>query len=203
MSTPPNVPPSGYGVPGGGAYYQPPKSNSGGCWKAFGITCGVLVIAVIILIAIAVNAVKKGLAHPDKSTILGASIEVANGTKNGVEIVKALQRYHTHTGKYPNSLKDLVPDYLPDGKILHSDVDGDSSDIGHISYKYTKPAPDAPGDTPVLQYHYRMDIHMAGQEQSQDGTVIFNLNGTSSQSTTRQNGAQVHFGGGAPGSGGG
>jgi hypothetical protein len=167
VGIPPNNPP-----PGG--YYAPPPQNSGssGCWKAAGITCGVLFLLGILLVVGSVMWVKKsGIGE----TMTG----VIASTKDGMDIQKAVVAYHDKKGKYPSALTDLVPDYIPERSTLHSALDPDS-DPGHVTWKYTKPPAGASGKTPLLELDY--EIKMKGMPgPSGEGvpqSVIINLDGS-------------------------
>jgi len=179
-----SVPP--YSPPPGGNYYNappPPANNSNGCLKAAGITCGVLVLLGVIIGIIGVVAVKKQLAHPDKSSPFGVVVIVAKATPDGVAIHQAIVSYHNKTGKYPNKLEDLVPDYLPDGKKLHNDLDPNPSP-GHVTWKYTKPQEGADGKTPLLSLPYEVTVANSGGKQTQHAEVIINLDGSSGSNTS-------------------
>lgn len=171
-----SVPPGNY-YGGGG---PPPRSNSGGCWKAVGITCGLLIILGIIGIFFAVRYTKEAL-HSGTG-IFGTIGKAVQSAKEGQTIQKAVVAYHTQHGKYPDDLMTLVSGGLLDGKNLHSDLDTDPNP-GHVSWKYIKPAEGAPGKTPILKLQYKITIPGANTQQSQEGTMVINLDGTSGSST--------------------
>ena len=77
-----------------------------------------------------------------------------------------------------------------------------SADPGHISYKYTKPPEGAPGETPILDLHYRVAFQFGNvPRQSQDGHLVINLDGR--RNPLSRQGPSGGYGGGRPGYGGG
>ena len=200
MSVPPNAPPPG------GYYYTtppPPANNNGGCLKAAGITCGVLLLLGVIVGVLGVVAIKKQLAHPDKSSPFGVVVIVAKVSPEGVAIHRAIMNYHNKTGKYPPNLQALVPDYLPDGKILHNELDTNPSP-GHITWQYTRPEEGAGPKTPVLRLPYEINMSSGnGRQTSQRADVVINLDGSTasnSSSYSSSGGGMSTVPGSAPGS---
>ena len=185
MSIPPNNPPPGnYGSPPPppGGYYSappPPKSGSSGCWKAVGITCGVLLLLFIIIVVAITVAVKK-------SGIAGTFTALTTTTQDGELIRQAIVKYHSTLGKYPDALIDLVPSYLPDAKVLHSDLDLVSKSPGHVSWKYFRPNEGDSGRTPLLELGYKMTF---GSTTTPQSTMIINLDGTTSSAPGRSYGS--------------
>lgn len=185
MSVPPpsNNPPGGFNVPPsnvppGGVYYgpptNPPRSNNG-CLKAFGITCGVLLLLGTLAVIFGGLAVRKSLSK--KGSLLNTAMGVGTATPNGIKIQQAVVAYHRAKGKYPPNLQALVPDYLTDGKLLHSDLDSNSNP-GHVSWTYVKPAANAPGSTPLLRLPYQLPIPgQSGPDATQPGEVVITLDG--------------------------
>jgi hypothetical protein len=161
-----------------GNYYNAPppaKSSSGGCWKAAGITCGVLVLLVIIA-GFFIYRAGKG--------IFGQAMSIGKTAANGIKIQQGVVQYHTKNGKYPATLTDLVSDGEIDGKILHSDLDTDPNP-GHISWTYTKPAEGSPGSTPILKYHYHLNLPGANSARQVPATdITINLDGTTASGNT-------------------
>ncbi len=173
MSTPP-LPPT----PPPGNYYippQPPKSNSAGCWKAAGLTCGVLFLLVLIGGVFLVRTVKENMTHPRRGSLIGTTVLVTRSLQDGQTLQKAVIGYKDAHGHYPNSLLDLVREGRVDGKILHNDLDPNPSP-GSVSWKYLKPAPGAPGDTPLLTEHYTIDVP-GGAGSGGAGEIVITLDG--------------------------
>ncbi len=177
MNTPPsNNPPFGapYTPPGS------PKSGSGGCWKAVGLTCGVLFLAALIGAFLLTRAVKNEYAHPHKGSMFGTMFSMTHVIQDGLKIQQAIVGYRKAHGHYPDTLLALVSEGRIDGKLLHNDLDSSPSP-GSISWHYTKPAPDAPGYTPLLTEHFHMDIP-GGKAQSTDNTLVITLDGKTASS---------------------
>jgi len=180
MSTPPQgSPPGGFPIPPqggpgpGGYYYGPPPgrpaNSNAGCLKAFGITCGVLLLLGVIGIAL---LIKTGGPLIQQAMKFGTSI--AHAAQNGRTIQHAVVAYHAKNGKYPPNLIALVADgEITDAKILHSDQDANPNP-GHISWRYMRPSEGAPGDTPILDLPYQITI--GGQTQASH--LIINLDGS-------------------------
>lgn len=198
MSVPPNAPPPG------GYYYTPPppnKGGGGGCLKAAGITCGVLLLLGIVLVAFGVMSFRKQMQHPDIHSPFGAGIVIAQSTTNGIMIQRAIVSYHAKTGKYPNNLNALFPEYLPDGKVLHSDFDTNNSP-GHVSWTYIKPTEGEDPKSPLLRLPYEMDINVGNSSSSQKQEIVINLDGTTRSSTSSSYNRSFGQPGGSDGSGG-
>jgi len=155
MSIPPTTPPS---PPGN--YYTPPlppKAGSGGCWKAAGLTCGVLFLLVLIGGVFLVRTVKENMAHPKRGSIIGTTVLVTRSLQDGQVLQQAIVEYQRAHGHYPNSLLDLVREGRVDGKLLHNDLDSNPSP-GSVSWQYSKPAPGAPGSTILLSENYFLNV---------------------------------------------
>jgi hypothetical protein len=201
MSVPPNTPPPG------GYYYTPPPQNrgggSGGCLKAAGITCGVLLLLGVVLVLFSVMAVKKQLQNPDIHNPVGAGIAAGISATNGMKIQQAIVRYHQQTGKYPANLNALYPNYLTDGKILHSPLDSNPNP-GHISWTYIKPAEGADPKSPLLRLPYEINMTIGGSTSSQKQEIVINLDGTETTNTSTSGSYNRTFGqpGSSDGSGG-
>ena len=166
MSVPPSNP-----LPPGGYYVQPPprpaNSNSG-CLKAFGITCGVLVLLAII------GGV---LLYKAGAPLFQQAMGIGQDNLRGKQIQQAVVAYHQKNGKYPPNLTTLVGDgEITDGKILHSTQDPNPNP-GHISWRYTPPPEGAPGDTPILSLPYSITV----VNQTQRAELGINLDGSTSR----------------------
>jgi hypothetical protein len=180
MSVPPNAPPPG------GYYYTPPppnKGGGGGCLKAAGITCGVLLLLGVVLVLFGVMAVKKQMQNPDPHNPFGAGIAAGISAANGMKIQQAIVLYHQRTGKYPSNLNALYPDYLPDGKVLHSPLD-DNPNPGHVSWTYIKPTEGEDPKSPLLRLPYEIRMNVGGSTSSQKQEIVINLDGTTTTNTS-------------------
>ena len=186
MSVPPSnsPPPGGFslppqgGPPPGSPYYGPPPgrpaNSNAGCFKAFGITCGVLLLLAIIG---GVFLFKAGAPIFQQAMKFGQSL--GQSSVNGRKIQQAVVAYHAKNGSYPPNLTALVADgEITDAGILHSDQDTNPNP-GHISWQYHQPAEGAPGSTPILDLPYKITI--GGQTQGSD--LIINLDGSTPNQT--------------------
>ncbi len=195
MNTPPGQQPfSQYGTPPPGNY-TPPRSNSNGCWKAGGITCGVLLVLGIIAVVIGGLAVKKALHN--RTGIFGKVMDIATTTTNGITIQKAVVKYHADHGKYPTNLTQLVADGDIDGKILHSSLDP-NPDPGHISWTYHQPTETSAPNTPLLTMHVELNIPGANTQQTSNSDIVINLDGTSASNENSSTGTHVETHTGSP-----
>ena len=125
------------------------KSN---CLMAAGITCLVLVIVGVLVLLWIIRMV--GTNPTFKQAFSGAKMVAEcqfhlQNPNNPQNISAALERYRTRNGRYPDKLEDLCPDFLENRAILHCPADSRPTDV--VSYEYTKPAPDAPGSTVVVE----------------------------------------------------
>lgn len=172
-------PPSGFPMPGGPYYPAPqrPANNNAGCFKAVGITCGVLFVIVAIVLIFFVRYVKNQMSNPGNNPI-GIGIKAGLATQGGMRLQQAIVAYHTKHGQYPKNLMQLVMDGETDGRELHNGLDPNPNPA-HISWQYTRPAEGAPGDTPILREPYQITFG----NQSTQGQIVINLNGSSGSSS--------------------
>lgn len=66
----------------------------------------------------------------------------------GRQILMACQLYQSDNSTYPDSLDQLVPDYLPDASMLNDAFDPSGT---AAAFEYFKPDPDAPASTIILK----------------------------------------------------
>lgn len=159
--------------PQGPGYYAPPpppQNNSGGCWKAAGITCGVLLLLMIIGV---VSAVK----WFNSTGVMGQIQNVTNVAMQGQEIYAAVSNYKAANGKYPDNLQQLTPSYIPAAK-LHSSTDP-NPDTNHISWNYYKPNENSSPKSPMLVMEYEMKMNIGGKQTRQKVPIIINVDGSS------------------------
>ncbi len=203
MSTPPpsNPPPGGFplppqgGPPPGVPYYGGPPpgrpaNNNAGCLKAFGITCGVLLLLAVIGGVVGVISVRNAMKNPH--SLFGTAMSAGKAGMNGSLIRQAIVRYHEKNGKYPQQLMDLVTDGETDGKIFHDDLDT-NTDPAHVSWQYTPPNEGDPGSTPILTQDYTLSVGTTHQKQ----TIVINLDGTTRTKTEQSYGQPAPSSGGA------
>lgn len=168
--TPPAPPPGNYYAPP-----PPPKNSAAGCWKAAGLTCGVLFLLGLIGGVLLVRTVKENYAHPSRGSIMGTVFLAGRVARDGQRLQRAIVDFHRAHGHYPNSLLDLVREGDVDGKILHNDLDPNPSP-GSISWKYAKPAPGTPGSAPLLTENYSVRVP-GGPGSAGNGTITITLDG--------------------------
>ncbi|MGI4791167.1 MAG: hypothetical protein ACRYFS_20250 [Janthinobacterium lividum] len=185
MSIPPNIPPGGYNS-------SPPKSSSGTGWKIAGFGCLSLFVLAAVGGVLLVRSFKTQLDHPSKSSIVGLAALAGQASIDGSHLRQAVVAYHTQHGTYPKSLMDLYNDGSIDGKLLHNGLD-DSPDPAHLSWRYTRPAENAPGNTPILEEPY--NITFSGS--TQPGKIVIALDGRSLTNTSRQTDAGSQTNGGS------
>lgn len=175
-----SIPSGGYHPNYGSA--PPPRSSGVSGWKIAGFGC----LALFVLAALGVvwlgRVVKDQVSHPSKSNALGISIMAGKAGWDGARLQQAIVAYHQEKGQYPRTLLDLVNDNRIDGKMLHNDLD-ENPDPGHISWRYTKPAEGAPGDTPILEEHYQVTFGGASQ-----ASIVITLNGHSQTNVSSRQG---------------
>lgn len=134
---------------------QQKKSGAGGCLKAAGIGC-------LVIVVIAVGLGIWGYSAMRKNPIFRQGFERAQVmglcAANLQAIGSALNRYSAeHSGKYPAKLDDLCPKYILDKSKLQCP----QSKPGGVAfcYEYTQPSPSAP-DTSIIvtcRYHIIVD----------------------------------------------
>ena len=175
MSIPPNTPP-------GGPYTSPPPKSSGGNgWKIAGAGCLGLFLLAAVCGVLLVRNVKNKITNPSKNDIVGMAVLAGQAGLDGARLRQAVVQYHTQHGTYPKSLMDLYTDGSIDGKLLHNGLD-DSPDPAHVSWRYTRPAEGAPGNTPILEEPYHITIG----NTTQPGRIIIDLDGKSQTNTGSQ-----------------
>jgi hypothetical protein len=125
-----------------------PKKSLNSCWLFGGIGCLAVVLLALLALGIGVNKVM----HTASGKQL---MDVPDCAQKMSEIQAALVRYQLKNGRYPQTLNQLNPDYLPSNSVLHTPLDT-NHDPSHVSFTYYQPAPNAPPSTKVLclQWHY-------------------------------------------------
>jgi hypothetical protein len=149
--------------------------------KAFGITCGVLVLLMVIGGVMVANFFNQQKKNPN--SIYGQTMKLAGAGIDGVAIQKAIVQYHSDNGAYPANLAALVPKYV-DAAKLHNDMDTNPNP-SHVSWTYHMPGPDATGKTSLLELPYTLTMTFGGKTTSVPGKFIINLDGTSTSGNTQ------------------
>lgn len=123
-----------------------PTRRGMSCWTVGLLSClGAIALVVAALAILVIYAVRR----PEVKQIMSASAQMGQCQQNMREIHAAIERYRQRNkGKYPKSLNDLVPRYLPDAGKLRcpADISGKA-----VSYRYFPLKKDSPETSPLLQ----------------------------------------------------
>jgi hypothetical protein len=138
------------GMQGGPGYMPARRSGTSGCvtWGLVG--CGVLVLICAVLFAVGIYRFNKVGGFKMVTNIMSAQ----SCGRNLAELRVGLEKYTAaHKGKYPPSLSDLVPKYLPDKSALTcGGTSAGNETSAPLTMEYTPPKPNAPSDTPVVSF---------------------------------------------------
>lgn len=134
-----------------------PDSAGFGCRKVVGMSCMMLMLIGFTCTMILGDLVEKQISSNRRSpnTMFGQLMNMSASGVRGQAIVHALVHYHAREGVYPKNLISLVPEMIPDARLLHNDLDTDS-DPDHISWTYSQPAPTVSPGTVVLRDDYQI-----------------------------------------------
>lgn len=154
------------------------RAVNSNCLKTAGITC---LVVLVIMIAVGAWIIHTMSRNETIRTAFSGARLVAECQTNlrdpapgaHQDVSRAIDRYVRRHGKYPNSLDELYPTFLEDRTCLHCPAD--ASDKDTISYEYTQPAMDAPGDTVIVEC--RRHVLVQGQpplvlQLLKDGRVL-------------------------------
>jgi len=138
--------------------YRPSRPSSGGVWKGIAIACLVLFAFVMLAFVGCGILFFKMVKSPEFKQYVEQSIQDTRDMEkcrlNLKDLGEALKRYREHNGRYPDSLKQLQPKYLPPGVSLHCPADRNPKTI---SYSYTKPSDQTPDDATIVECtHHRL-----------------------------------------------
>jgi hypothetical protein len=114
------------------------------------------------------------------ASVWKSSKEIPKCSYQMEDIRGALVRYQMKNQQYPASLLDLTPKFLPNKRELHSVLDR-STDPNHVSFEYKRPAPNASGSTPVLNFEWDYVLTDRGQRTQTAFILSENLAGTMTQ----------------------
>ncbi len=137
-------PGGGYQYPiGGPAPIPTPRRAGPGC-LAWGLAgCGVVLVILLIVGGITASQFSRSKLGGQLSSQLKSMVDSPTRLKS---IDRALEAYKIdHAGKYPASLKDLSPSYLPASPRVAG------SDASPAPLEYTRPGPRAPSDFVVVR----------------------------------------------------
>lgn len=126
----------------------PRPRQPAGCYRTGGITCGVVVLALVVLMLFLYAL---ALRNPGMRGLFGRAQVFASCQEQMMMIGQALKRYEIRYGQYPDSLAALYPKFLTSRQLLKCPADNRSlKEAIADSYVYVKPAPGAPAETPVV-----------------------------------------------------
>lgn len=97
-------------------------------------------------------------------------------SNEGRRIYKAVNDYRAATGKYPDTLNQLVPKYISLSE-LHTSADNDPNPA-HVSWKYYKPADTSSPKAPMIETS--IEINYDGSSINQPVTI--NIDGSAGSS---------------------
>lgn len=118
------------------------RSGGGGCLKAAGIGCGVLIL---VAIGLSIWGYSMMMKNPAAQRVYQQSQSMGMCAGNMGVIGKALNQYSAdHGGAYPTKLDDLYPKYITDRSKLFCQSGRP------VPYEYKQPAPTASDDTVVV-----------------------------------------------------
>ena len=119
-----------------------------GCYRLGVITCAVVAIGAMLTIVLGMLYIFR---HPAAKTMFGNAQLLATCQQQMTMIGQALQRYEIRYDQYPDRLSDLYPSFLSKKDLLKCPADKRDIQVAATdSYTYVKPAPGAPGDTPIV-----------------------------------------------------
>lgn len=121
----------------------PMRQPDDGCWKWGIFGCGGLGCVAVLAIAGLFWTV---LRSPIGKQAFSAAFQQQAAIRQLRAVGHAVDRYSADKKRYPDNLRQLIPDYLPDQRSLHIMPDATSPAI-----QYSKPAPNAGDSTVVLQ----------------------------------------------------
>ena len=159
---------------------SPPPRTGPGCWAIGGVTC----LVVLVLGGLALFGSVYSLMHSPTGKKFGTAMRSAMGSAQKVpecvekmnKIREALLRYHIRNGTYPKNLAALSPDFLPDTALLHCGLDTDP-DPKHTTFVYSQPKDDAPSNTSLLAFSWKLQMSLEGQTTETDTTAIMTIGG--------------------------
>lgn len=142
------------------------------CWVLGGIGClGVLIIGLVAFFFVE-RALVETVGKPAEQVMTNAQVVVPKQRA----VFEALQRYAAeNNGKYPQSLKQLVPKYVAEDPTRSIAL----PDGTEVRLVYKPPKPDAAPDTVVLEHKppIKTNMELLGQKVDMEFTYQVQLNG--------------------------
>jgi hypothetical protein len=142
------------------------------CWVLGGIGCLGALIIVIVAAVLGGRALINTVGKPVEEALAKAQLIVSKQRA----VYNALQRYSTaNNGKYPQSLKQLVPKYVPEDPTRPIPL----NDGTEVRLVYKPPKPNAAPDTVILEHKppIKSTMTILGQKVDIEFTYQVQLNG--------------------------
>ena len=142
------------------------------CWVLGGIGCLGLLIIGVLAIVLGGRALFETVGKPVEQVLTKAQVVVPKQRA----IYDALQRYAAdNNGKYPQSLKQLVPKYVAEDPTQPIRLD----DGTEVRLVYKPPKPNAAPETVILEHKppIKATMEILGQKVDMEFTYQVQLNG--------------------------
>jgi len=142
------------------------------CWVLGGIGCLGLLIVGVLAIVLGGRALVNTFGEPIKELAIKTQAIVPKQRA----VYDALQRYAAdNNGKYPQSLKQLVPKYVPEDPTRPIPL----NDGTEVRLVYKPPKPDAAPETVILEHKppIKATMEILGQKVDMEFTYQVQLNG--------------------------
>jgi len=142
------------------------------CWLLGGIGCLGLLIIGVLAIVLGGRALFETVSKPVEQVLTKAQVVVPKQRA----IYDALQRYAAdNNGKYPQSLKQLVPKYVAEDPTQPIRLD----DGTEVRLVYKPPKPNAAPETVILEHKppIKATMEILGQKVDMEFTYQVQLNG--------------------------
>jgi len=142
------------------------------CWVLGGVGCLGLLIVGVLAIVLGGRALFETVGKPVEQVLTKAQVVVPKQRA----IYDALQRYAAdNNGKYPQSLKQLVPKYVPEDPTRPIPL----NDGTEVRLVYKPPKPDAAPETVILEHKppIKATMEILGQKVDMEFTYQVQLNG--------------------------
>ena len=142
------------------------------CWLLGGVGCLGLLIIGVLAIVLGGRALFETVSKPVEQVLTKAQVVVPKQRA----IYDALQRYAAdNKGKYPQSLKQLVPKYVAEDPTQPIRLD-DSTEVRLV---YKPPKPNASPETVILEHKppIKATMEILGQKVDMEFTYQVQLNG--------------------------
>ena len=130
------------------AELRPQPKSMPGCYRVGAISCAVVAVALVLAVVAMLLLMSR---HSGFQKLMGKAQLIATCQEQLRMVGQALNRYEIRNGEYPDRLSDLYPTFIAQKSLLKCPADDRDVDKAIAdSYTYVKPAPNAPGNTPVV-----------------------------------------------------